>query len=194
MKRVVENLSGADQPENGLENGSAVGLSHRGSTNGDGLAQPEGRSAAHECAGNGTNGFGGANGFGGVNGHATANGHAGSDVHGPRNGQGHGREPWEREAHPPGHRNGEPSAQRQRLAPKPKGRLTAKPKSAADRRGVVRYYRHDTVITGWTIRREHPGRIKLKNPALFRKGDLCQAIERELMAILGIDAISRPTR
>ncbi len=65
-----------------------------------------------------------------------------------------------------------PARHKQRLAPKPKGRLTAKSKSAADRRGVVRYYRHDTVITGWTIRRELPGRIKLKNPALFRKGEL----------------------
>ncbi len=190
VRRVVENLSWDDQPENGVPNGSAGGLSNRAAANGDGLAHSEERSSAQGRGGDGDNGFGGANGFAGVNGHATANGHAGPEVHGSRNGQGHGREPWARNAHPAAHRNGAPSAHKQRLAPKPKGRLTAKPKSAADRRGVVRYYRHDTVITGWTIRRELPGRIKLKNPALFRKGELCQAIERELMGILGIDRYS----
>ncbi len=190
VRRVVENLSWDCPSENGVQNGSAGGLSDRASANGDGLAQPDERSSAHGRTGDGTNGFGGANGFGGVNGHAIGNGHAGPGGHATRNGQGHGCEHWERNGHPAGHRIGESGGHRQRLAPKPKGRLTAKPKSAADRRGVVRYYRHDTVITGWTIRRENPGRIKLKNPALFRKGELCQAIERELMGILGIDRYS----
>ncbi|HZW29475.1 MAG TPA: heavy metal translocating P-type ATPase [Isosphaeraceae bacterium] len=59
--------------------------------------------------------------------------------------------------------------------------------TARDKKGVVRYYRHDSVVTGWAIQREQPGRLRLKNPVLYRKAELCQAIERELMGILGID-------
>ena len=33
-----------------------------------------------------------------------------------------------------------------------------------------------------------PGRLRLKNPAIHRKGELCQAIERELMSVLGVDS------
>ena len=68
-----------------------------------------------------------------------------------------------------------------------RGPLIPDPKSTGDRRGVHRYYRHDQIVTGWRIIREQPGRIKLKNPVLYRKGELCQAIERELMGILGVD-------
>lgn len=68
-----------------------------------------------------------------------------------------------------------------------RGPLIPDPKSTGDRLGVHRYYRHDQVVTGWRIIREQPGRIKLKNPVLYRKGELCQAIERELMGILGVD-------
>ena len=32
-----------------------------------------------------------------------------------------------------------------------------------------------------------PGRLRLKNPVIHRKAELCQAIERELMSVLGID-------
>ena len=60
-------------------------------------------------------------------------------------------------------------------------------RTARDRKGVVRYHRHDTVATGWQVKREQAGRLKLKNPVLYRKNELCQAIERELMSILGID-------
>ena len=73
------------------------------------------------------------------------------------------------------------------------GRAEAKPPvvvsavNARDRHGVVRYYRHDMVVTGWQVTSEQTGRLRLKNPVLFRKNELCQAIERELMAILGID-------
>jgi Cu2+-exporting ATPase len=42
-------------------------------------------------------------------------------------------------------------------------------------------------VTGWEIKDEQPGRLRLKNPILYRKRDLCQAIERELMSVLGID-------
>lgn len=59
--------------------------------------------------------------------------------------------------------------------------------TARDKNGVVRYYRHDLVVTGWEIKAEQTGRIKLKNPVLYRKRELCEAIERELMTVLGVD-------
>ena len=43
------------------------------------------------------------------------------------------------------------------------------------------------MVTGWQVKLDSPGRIKLKNPVLYRKAELCQAIERELMSVLGID-------
>ncbi len=66
-------------------------------------------------------------------------------------------------------------------------RTVAAAATTRDKRGVVRYYRHDSAVTGWRIKSESPGRLKLKNPVLYRKNDLCQAIERELMSVLGID-------
>ena len=59
--------------------------------------------------------------------------------------------------------------------------------TARDKNGVVRYYRHDTVVTGWEIKSDDKGRLKLRNSVLYRKGELCQAIERELVSVLGID-------
>jgi Cu2+-exporting ATPase len=56
-----------------------------------------------------------------------------------------------------------------------------------DRRGVVRYLRHGKTATGWEIKRDEPGRLRLKNRVLYRKAALCRAIERELMGVLGID-------
>ncbi len=61
---------------------------------------------------------------------------------------------------------------------------------ARDGQGVVRYYRYNTIVTGWQIKSELPGRLRVKNPVLFRKRPLCQAIERELMSVLGIDKFS----
>lgn len=71
--------------------------------------------------------------------------------------------------------------------PEVRGRLVARSQNARDRRGTVRYYRHDTVVTGWEVKKEAPGRLKVKNPVLYRKAELCQAIERELMGVLGVD-------
>ena len=39
----------------------------------------------------------------------------------------------------------------------------------------------------WEVRHESPGRIRFQNERLHRRKELCQAIERELMSILGID-------
>ena len=57
----------------------------------------------------------------------------------------------------------------------------------ADRHGVARYYPDGALVTGWQITLDQPGRLRLKNRALYRKSGLCQAIERELMSVLGID-------
>ena len=46
---------------------------------------------------------------------------------------------------------------------------------------------HGTIVTHWEIKHELPGRLRLKNPVIHRKAELCQAIERELMGVLGID-------
>ena len=56
-----------------------------------------------------------------------------------------------------------------------------------DARGEIRYFRYGTIVTHWEIRHELPGRLRLKNPVIHRKAELCQAIERELMGVLGID-------
>lgn len=63
-------------------------------------------------------------------------------------------------------------------------------KSARDDRGNVRYHRHDSLVTGWQVKSEVPGRIRLSNPILFRKKALCQAIERELTGVAAIDRFS----
>jgi len=55
------------------------------------------------------------------------------------------------------------------------------------REGVVRYTRSDAARPGWRILQDRPGRLRLKNPILYRKSDLCQAIERELMTVLGVE-------
>jgi Cu2+-exporting ATPase len=61
------------------------------------------------------------------------------------------------------------------------------PASAArDRRGVVTWRRCAGRLTGWRLERERLGWVRLHNPALYRKGVLCQAIERELMSVLGV--------
>ena len=98
----------------------------------------------------------------GANGHMyPTNGHANGSLH----------------PHPPS--NGHPA--------EPAVPLVGKFRSATDRRGVVRYFRHDSLVTGWEVKQEAPGRLKLKNPVLYRKVELCQAIERELMSVLGVD-------
>jgi len=56
-----------------------------------------------------------------------------------------------------------------------------------DVNGEIRYFRYGTIVTHWEIKHELPGRLRLKNPLLHRKRELCQAIERELTGVLGID-------
>ena len=77
--------------------------------------------------------------------------------------------------------------------PEIQGHRIGRSKGATDRRGVVRYFRQDTIVTGWEVKQESPGRLKLKNPVLYRKAELCQAVERELMSVLGIDKYKTST-
>ena len=66
-------------------------------------------------------------------------------------------------------------------------RLAVAPSATArDGRGVVRYHRYAGRITGWRVERERVGSVRLNNPVLHRKRVLCEAIERELMSVLGV--------
>ena len=47
-----------------------------------------------------------------------------------------------------------------------------------DAKGEIRYFRHGTIVTQWEIKHELPGRLRLRNPVIHRKAELCQAIER----------------
>jgi len=64
---------------------------------------------------------------------------------------------------------------------------------ARDRHGAVSYHRYQNLVTGWEVQQESTGVIKLRNPALYRKGTLCEAIERELMSVLGVDRYKSST-
>jgi heavy metal translocating P-type ATPase len=66
--------------------------------------------------------------------------------------------------------------------------------TARDGRGVVRYYRYGQRATGWKVISERIGAIKLENPVLYRKAVLCEAIERELMSVLGVDRYETSAR
>ena len=43
------------------------------------------------------------------------------------------------------------------------------------------------VGAGWDVLHESAGRLRLQNERLIRRREVCQAIERELMSVLGID-------
>jgi len=54
----------------------------------------------------------------------------------------------------------------------------------------VRLQSYGRRLSTWTARHELPGRIRLHNPALYRRRELCQAIEREFMNTFGINRYS----
>jgi heavy metal translocating P-type ATPase len=127
------------------------------------------------------------------NGHAYENGYANGIGHANRNGHSSGNDHMSGNgyANGIGHANGNGHTALH-LGPQTPHRAlhstsVASAATARDRKGVVRYYRHDSVVTGWEITVDRPGRLRLKNRILYRKSELCQAIERELMSILGID-------
>jgi Cu2+-exporting ATPase len=59
--------------------------------------------------------------------------------------------------------------------------------TARDHHGTIRYHRYGPRITGWRVVSERVGMIKLANPVLYRRAALCEAVERELMSVLGVD-------
>ncbi|ARN79835.1 heavy metal translocating P-type ATPase [Methylocystis bryophila] len=66
-------------------------------------------------------------------------------------------------------------------------RLAVSPSTTArDGKGIVRYRRFGGRITGWRVERARVGSARLSNPVLYRKRVLCEAIERELMSLLGV--------
>lgn len=84
----------------------------------------------------------------------------------------------------PAHANGDvPGA-----APHPRAQVSKKPVHLIpDGDGVVRLYRHGPLFTSWQVKHEVSGRIRLSHPSLHRRKEVCQAIERELMSVLGVD-------
>ena len=122
-----------------------------------------------------SNGYVSGNGHASGNGQALGNGHAPANGHAPVNGRASGN------GHAASHFGHQAHGNHVRTP------MVASALTARDKGGVVRYYRHDSVVTGWEITGDQPGRLRLKNPVLYRKSELCQAIERELMGILGID-------
>ncbi len=60
-------------------------------------------------------------------------------------------------------------------------------------RGVgarVRLHRYGRTLSGWAVKHEIEGRIRLENPVLLRRRTLRQAIEGELVNALGVDKFS----
>ncbi len=64
---------------------------------------------------------------------------------------------------------------------------------ARDGRRVVRYQRHGDIVSGWCVVKERIGHVKVRNPVIHRRGDVAEAIERELMSVLGVDKFSTST-
>ncbi len=145
---------------------------------------------SHPTNGNGqTNGHT-ANGNGQTNGHS-ANGNGQTNGH-SANGNGHGH----------GNINGQAMAngksaphsgteklkdQVQKYRP---GLLSKLPKLRVGRRQAAEIAPNSE----WKLLHEAPGRLRLQNDKLHRRREVCQAIERELMSVLGIDNYRTSTR
>ncbi|WP_244395898.1 heavy metal translocating P-type ATPase [Beijerinckia indica] len=55
---------------------------------------------------------------------------------------------------------------------------------------IVRLHRYGQWLSSWQVKHEIDGRIRLHHPALRRRREACQAIERELMNTFGVDRYS----
>ena len=58
------------------------------------------------------------------------------------------------------------------------------------RNSSFRLYRYGGWVSTWIVRHESPGRIRLHNPALFRRREMRQSIEAELVNTFGVDRFS----
>ncbi len=117
------------------------------------------------------------NGHAAVNGHAGANGHAAANGHAVVNGH----------AEANGHSSANVRAVPHTADGGPSGPLMSDLSVARNRNGVVSYARPEVASSGWQVKLDRPGRLRLKNPVIYRKNDLCQAIERELMSVFGVE-------
>lgn len=73
------------------------------------------------------------------------------------------------------------------------GRLGAQPVEVAEYLGrgpAFRLFRYAGWASTWVIKHESHGRIRLHNPALFRRSEMRQSIEAELVNTLGVDRFS----
>lgn len=52
----------------------------------------------------------------------------------------------------------------------------------------LRTYRYGRVVSTWELRREVPGRIRLRNPFVLNKEHLLRLLERELITLFGIES------
>jgi heavy metal translocating P-type ATPase len=66
--------------------------------------------------------------------------------------------------------------------------LVVPPILRSSKKNAVRVYRYGSMLSTWGVKHETKGRIRLQNLALHRKRELCQAIERELMNVPGVDS------
>jgi Cu2+-exporting ATPase len=123
-----------------------------------------------------TNGHGDPQPANGHNGHGSGkgNGHVHGNGHAQENGHDHG-------------------ASATRPAPKPaRPRILSFPRTRLRSKAVVfqKHEEHEVAASGgaWEVKHEIPGRIRFKNDRLHRRKELCQAIERELMSVLGVES------
>ena len=112
-----------------------------------------------------------ANGHAAANGHSTTNGHAAANSYATVN----------------GHASSNGRIDPHTAEGGPSGPSVAVLSMARNRNGVVRDSRPVVAPSGWQVKLDRPGRLRLKNPVIYRKSDLCQAIERELMTVLGVE-------
>ena len=112
-----------------------------------------------------------------ANGHAAANGHSTTNGHAAANGY----------ATVNGHASSNGRIDPHTAEGGPSGPSVAVLSMARNRNGVVRDSRPVVAPSGWQVKLDRPGRLRLKNPVIYRNSDLCQAIERELMTVLGVE-------
>jgi Cu2+-exporting ATPase len=61
-------------------------------------------------------------------------------------------------------------------------------RSPSSRHHILSFNKNGELVTAWEILMDAPGKLKLRNPALYRRKEVCQVIERELMSVLGVDS------
>ncbi len=57
-----------------------------------------------------------------------------------------------------------------------------------NRHHILSFNKNGELVTAWAILMDQPGKLKLQNRALYRRKEVCQVIERELMSVLGVDS------